>query len=223
MSEYGERHTVARLIGAPPGYVGYEQGGQLTEAVRRKPYCVLLIDEIEKADEEVFNLFLQIFDDGRLTDGQGRTVNFKNTIIIMTSNLAGKLIQENQGKVDNIQNQVWDQLKAKFPPEFLNRLDQTIVFESLNSKHVEAIVDLELAKLSSRLGEQNLSLQVSDKAKKRLAIAGYDPVYGARPLKRLIQSEITDQIAMLLIQKPVDRHAAVAVDFKADHFEVALT
>jgi ATP-dependent Clp protease ATP-binding subunit ClpB len=181
MSEYMEKHAVSRLIGAPPGYVGYEEGGQLTEAVRRKPYSVVLLDEIEKAHHDVFNVLLQIMDDGRLTDGQGRTVNFKNTILLMTSN------------VDPAE------LKTRFRPEFLNRVDEQLTFGSLSKEQVRAIVDIQLASVGRRLAERRITLELSNDAKDFLAAQGYDPAYGARPLKRAIQRQVIDPLARLLL------------------------
>src|SRR6266478_1585626 len=195
MSEYQEKHSVARLIGAPPGYVGYEEGGQLTEQVRRRPYAVVLFDEIEKAHHDVFNVMLQILDDGRLTDNQGRTVDFKNTIIIMTSNIGSHLILEYRGKVEGDQyermkGQVLDALRHHFRPEFLNRVDEIVVFHSLTEEDLKQIVDIQLDRLRTRLAERRITVELTDEAKSHLAMAGYDPVYGARPLKRAIQREI---------------------------------
>jgi ATP-dependent Clp protease ATP-binding subunit ClpB len=200
MSEYGEPHTVARLIGAPPGYIGYESGGQLTEAIRRKPYSVILLDEIEKAHPQILNTLLQIFDDGRLTDGQGRTVNFKNTVIIMTSNIGAKIIQEHGGKIDSsVEKTVYNLVQNTFPPEFLNRLDQIIMYEPLSKADLTKIVDLQLEKVKIRLSKQKIGLLVSETAKTYLVKVGYDPIYGARPLKRLIQTEILDPLAMMIL------------------------
>jgi ATP-dependent Clp protease ATP-binding subunit ClpB len=207
MSEYTERHSVARLIGAPPGYVGYEEGGQLTEAVRRKPYAVILFDEIEKAHPMIFTIFLQIFDAGRLTDGKGRTVDFRNTVLIMTSNLGGEIIRKYAdspakpaGWQKQLNKEVWEKIQATFPPEFINRLDQIIMFDALTKEQLGKIVDLQLAKVTARLSDQDVNIEVSDKAKAYLSQKGYDPVFGARPLKRLIETEILDEIAMLLIE-----------------------
>jgi len=201
MSEYSERHSLARLIGAPPGYVGFEEGGQLTEIIRRRPYSVILFDEIEKAHPQVFNLFLQIFDEGRLTDGQGRTVNFKNTVLIMTSNLGAKLIQEmSNSDSQKIVSVVMDEVRATFPPEFINRLDQIIMFEPLKSDELGQIVELQLAQVIKRLEKQKVKLDVTKDAKEYLASVGYDPIYGARPLKRLIQNEILDPLALKLLE-----------------------
>ena len=212
LSEYGEKHSVARLIGAPPGYIGYEQGGQLTEAVRRRPYTIILLDEVEKAHDDIFNLFLQIFDDGRLTDGQGRTVDFKNTIIIMTSNLGGSIIQEYASKPKGLQTKIWELLRAKFPPEFINRLDQTIIFESLTADQILQIVDLEIAKLEQRLKEKGLKLELTKGAKQFIAGGGYDPAYGARPLARFIQDHLTNQLALMITQNQVSNGSTIKVD-----------
>jgi ATP-dependent Clp protease ATP-binding subunit ClpB len=206
MSEYMEKHSVARLIGAPPGYVGFEEGGQLSEAVRRRPYCVVLFDEIEKAHPDVFNVLLQVLDDGRLTDGQGRTVDFKNTIIIMTSNIGSPIIQEyyNTGKLSTegaleMEKLVRIELKAHFRPEFLNRVDDIIVFHSLNEEQLSAIVEVQLQRLEKRLALQNLRLELDKSAKKLLAAEGFDPQFGARPLKRTIQELLLDPLAMRLL------------------------
>ncbi len=206
MSEYMEKHTVARLIGAPPGYVGYEEGGQLSEAVRRKPYCVILFDEIEKAHSDVFNVLLQVLDDGRLTDGQGRTVDFKNTIVIMTSNLGSPIIQEYfmDGHTDKSSHQIMEdkvmaELKKHFRPEFLNRVDDVIIFQSLDESELARIVDIQLGRLEQRLAQQDLTLDVDAAAKKLLASEGYDPQFGARPLKRAIQEHLLDPLATKLL------------------------
>ncbi len=215
MSEYMEKHTVARLIGAPPGYVGYEEGGQLSEAVRRKPYSVILFDEIEKAHHDVFNVLLQVLDDGRLTDGQGRTVDFKNTIVIMTSNLGSPIIQEyfldghtDQAAHQAMEDKVMGELKKHFRPEFLNRVDDVIIFQSLDEAELARIVDIQLGQLTQRLAQQNLALDVDDRAKKLLAREGYDPQFGARPLKRAIQEHLLDPLATKLLAgefKPGDK------------------
>ncbi len=215
MSEYMEKHTVARLIGAPPGYVGYEEGGQLSEAVRRKPYSVILFDEIEKAHSDVFNVLLQVLDDGRLTDGQGRTVDFKNTIVIMTSNLGSPIIQEYfmDGHTDKASHQAMEdkvlaELKKHFRPEFLNRVDDVIIFQSLDESELARIVDIQLGRLEQRLAQQNLTLDVDAAAKKLLASEGYDPQFGARPLKRAIQEHLLDPLATKLLAgefKPGDK------------------
>ena len=205
MSEYGEKHSIARLIGAPPGYVGYEEGGQLTEAVRRRPYCVLLFDEIEKAHPDVFNVFLQVFDDGRLTDGQGRTVNFTNSVIIMTSNVGSALIKQ-MGETSDRDAQrkaIMSELDGHFRPEFLNRLDDIIVFHSLTREHIVHIVDLQLGRLSQILADRRITIELSDTAKAYLAHAGWDPVFGARPLKRAIQRELQDPLALAILEGAV--------------------
>ncbi|NLH41697.1 MAG: ATP-dependent chaperone ClpB [Planctomycetes bacterium] len=202
MSEFMEQHSVARLIGAPPGYVGYEEGGRLTEAVRRKPYSVILLDEVEKAHPDVFNVLLQVFDDGRLTDGKGRTVDFKNTVIIMTSNIASQQIQkltEERGADWEIEAHVKDVLKQVFKPEFLNRIDEVIVFHMLNREHLKKIVDIQLRYLSDRLKDRKIHLEFTDKARDLVMEQGYDPVFGARPLKRTIQQEVENPLAMELL------------------------
>ncbi len=201
MSEYMERHTVSRLVGAPPGYVGYEEGGQLTEAVRRRPYSVILLDEIEKAHGDVFNLLLQILDDGRLTDGHGRTVDFKNAVIIMTSNVGSHLFAEMAGRgPDEVRDMAMEALKAHFRPEFLNRLDEIIVFNALGMEEIKLIVDIQVEYLRGRLAERKLDIRISERAKDRLAEEGFDPDYGARPLKRAIQREIQDNLARRLLE-----------------------
>ncbi|PUE19509.1 ATP-dependent chaperone ClpB [Limnohabitans sp. WS1] len=201
MSEFMEKHSVARLIGAPPGYVGYEEGGYLTEAVRRKPYSVLLLDEVEKAHPDVFNVLLQVLDDGRLTDGQGRTVDFKNTVIVMTSNLGSHLIQSMVGQpVEDIKDAVWDELKAHFRPEFLNRIDETVVFHGLDAQHIAAIAQIQLQVLQTRLARMDLTLKVSAAALSELAKVGFDPVFGARPLKRAIQQRLENPLSKLLLE-----------------------
>ncbi|TAM48033.1 MAG: ATP-dependent chaperone ClpB [Burkholderiaceae bacterium] len=201
MSEFMEKHSVARLIGAPPGYVGYEEGGYLTEAVRRKPYSVLLLDEVEKAHPDVFNVLLQVLDDGRLTDGQGRTVDFKNTVIVMTSNIGSPMIQSMAGRpYEDIKEAVTDELKNHFRPEFLNRIDETVVFHPLDAKNIEAIAKIQLRILEKRLQKMDLTLQVSDAALAELAKVGFDPVFGARPLKRAIQQRIENPLSKLLLE-----------------------
>ena len=201
MSEFMEKHSVARLIGAPPGYVGYEEGGYLTEAVRRKPYSVLLLDEVEKAHPDVFNVLLQVLDDGRLTDGQGRTVDFKNTVIVMTSNLGSHLIQSMVGQpAEDIKDAVWDELKVHFRPEFLNRIDETVVFHGLDAEHIASIAKIQLQVLQTRLARMDLSLQVSAAALSELAKVGFDPVFGARPLKRAIQQRLENPLSKLLLE-----------------------
>ena len=214
MSEYQEKHTVARLIGAPPGYVGYEEGGQLSEAVRRRPYSVVLFDEVEKAHHDVFNLLLQILDDGRLTDGQGRVVNFKNTIIIMTSNIGSHLILEYRGKLqgdqyERMKESVLDAMRRHFRPEFLNRVDEIIVFHSLSEEDLKKIVEIQLDRLRARLAERRITLELTDQAKTHLAQTGYDSVYGARPLKRAIQREIETPLSRLILKGEVKDNSLV--------------
>ena len=213
MSEYQEKHTVARLIGAPPGYVGFEEGGQLTEAVRRRPYCIVLFDEIEKAHPEVFNVLLQILDDGRLTDGQGRTVDFKNAVIIMTSNLGSQWIQQ-YGATDHqrMQASVTETLKEHFKPEFLNRVDEIVIYRALALERIKEIVVIQLASLQQRLGEKGINLEVTDKAREFLAREGYDPAYGARPLKRALQRKIQDPLALMLLEGKFVSGDTVRVD-----------
>jgi ATP-dependent Clp protease ATP-binding subunit ClpB len=198
MSEYMEKHTVARLIGAPPGYVGYEEGGQLSEAVRRKPYSVVLFDEVEKAHPDVFNVLLQVLDDGRITDGQGRTVDFKNTVLIMTSNIGSQYIMEDL-PVEERNRRVQDALRGHFRPEFLNRIDEIIIFDRLDASQITSIVDIQLQRLLSRLQKQNITLVLDDSAKKFLGKEGYDPAYGARPLKRVIQRQILDPLSLEIL------------------------
>ena len=201
MSEFMEKHSVARLIGAPPGYVGYEEGGYLTEAVRRKPYSVILMDEVEKAHPDVFNVLLQVLDDGRLTDGQGRTVDFKNTVIVMTSNIGSRTIQDMVGKpYDDIKEAVWDELKDHFRPEFLNRIDETVVFHALGVKEIQSIAGIQLKILQARLAKMDLTLEVSAPALAELAKVGFDPVFGARPLKRAIQQRIENPLSKLILE-----------------------
>ena len=217
MSEYQEKHTVARLIGAPPGYVGYEEGGQLTEAVRRRPYAVVLFDEIEKAHQDVFNVLLQILDDGRLTDGHGRTVDFKNTVVIMTSNVGSHLIANYRGRDDAaafapMRAQVLDALRREFRPEFLNRVDEIVVFHNLSREHLKEITDIQLRRLQGRLDDRHITLQMNEAAREHLALAGYDPNYGARPLKRLIQKEIETALGRLILKGDVIDGDTVSVD-----------
>ncbi|HXK24984.1 MAG TPA: ATP-dependent chaperone ClpB [Myxococcota bacterium] len=213
MGEYGEKHSVARLIGAPPGYVGYEEGGQLTEAVRRRPYSVILFDEIEKAHADVFNVFLQILDDGRLTDGQGRTVDFRNTVLIMTSNIGSHVIaQLGEGQREKMLREIDEALRAHFKPEFLNRVDETIVFHQLGREHIARIVDIQLERVKQLLAERRIEIEVTDEAKKLLADKGYDPHYGARPLKRVIQRMIQDPLAMKILEGEFPEGSRVRVD-----------
>jgi ATP-dependent Clp protease ATP-binding subunit ClpB len=213
MSEYMEKHTVARLIGAPPGYVGYEEGGQLSEAVRRKPYSVVLFDEIEKAHPDVFNVLLQVLDDGRITDGQGRTVDFKNTVIIMTSNIGSQYITEEESK-EARSSLVMDALRAHFRPEFLNRVDEIIIFDRLSEDDLKKIVDIQLRRLTRRLEQQKITLDLSDSAKELIAREGYDPVYGARPLKRTIQKEILDPLSIDILEGKVREGQTIRVNAK---------
>ncbi len=213
MSEFMEKHSVARLIGAPPGYVGYEEGGYLTEAVRRKPYAVLLLDEVEKAHPDVFNVLLQVLDDGRLTDGQGRTVDFKNTVIVMTSNIGSPVIQQMVGQpYEDIKDAVTDELKNYFRPEFLNRIDETVVFHPLDAKNIESIARIQLKVLEARLEKMELTLQVSEAATAELAKVGFDPVFGARPLKRAIQQRIENPLSKLLLEGRFLPKAVITVD-----------
>jgi ATP-dependent Clp protease ATP-binding subunit ClpB len=200
MSEFQERHSVARLIGAPPGYVGYEEGGYLTEAVRRRPYAVVLLDEIEKAHADVFNLLLQILDEGRLTDGHGRTVDFKNSVVIMTSNIGSEFILDSDITEPEMEARVTTLMQQTFKPEFLNRVDEVIIFHRLSLEHIKGIVDIQLGLLRKRLAERDIALDITDAAKSYLAHQGYDPAYGARPLKRLIQKEIQDQVALGILK-----------------------
>lgn len=221
MSEYQEKHTVARLIGAPPGYVGYEEGGQLTEAVRRRPYAVILFDEIEKAHYDVFNLMLQILDDGRLTDGQGRTVDFKNTIVIMTSNIGSERILEYKGSFagepyEQMKIAVLDEMRRQFRPEFLNRVDEVIVFHSLSEEHLREIVEIHLDLSRHRLADRNIHLELTDAAKDYLVKVGYEPTYGARPLKRAIQKEVETMLGKLILQGEVRNGQKVRVEYEKD-------
>ena len=215
MSEYGEKHSVARLVGAPPGYIGYEEGGQLTEAVRRRPYCVVLLDEVEKAHQEVFDILLQVLDDGRLTDGQGRTVDFRNTILILTSNLGSAFIADPALNEEAKREAVMSVVRATFKPEFLNRLDDVILFDALTTAELSQIVDLQVALLARRLADRRLTLTVSPAAREWLALTGFDPVYGARPLRRLVQSAIGDQLARALLAGGITDGDTVLVDLDA--------
>ena len=221
MSEYQEKHSVSRLVGAPPGYVGYDEGGQLTEAVRRKPYSVVLLDEIEKAHPDVFNILLQVLDDGRLTDNKGRVVNFKNTIIIMTSNLGGHIIQENFEKVteknkeeivDNTKIEVMALLRQTIRPEFLNRIDEIILFQPLMKTEIKGIISIQLTDLQRLIAKNGVNLQFSEYILDYLAENGYDPQFGARPLKRLIQREIVNQLSKRLLAGDLDKSQPVLVD-----------
>jgi ATP-dependent Clp protease ATP-binding subunit ClpB len=210
MSEYTEKHTVSRLIGSPPGYVGYDEGGQLTEAVRRRPYCVILLDEIEKAHSDIFNVLLQLFDDGRLTDGQGRTVDFKNVVVLMTSNIGSQHLLA--GKSKATEDLVTQELRQHFRPEFLNRIDDCIMFHALSQDDIGWITKIQIAEIETRLAKKELNLQVTSRAEDTLSSRGYDPVYGARPLKRLIQKEVTDRIARFLLEGKVERGTTIIVD-----------
>ncbi|MGD9211128.1 MAG: ATP-dependent chaperone ClpB [Desulfobacteraceae bacterium] len=216
MSEYMEKHSVSRLIGAPPGYVGYDEGGMLTEAVRRRPYSVVLFDEIEKAHPEVFNVLLQILDDGRMTDGHGKTVDFKNTIIIMTSNVGSQFIQELSGNRAEMEKQVTQTLRAQFKPEFLNRIDEIIIFMNLTTKEIEKIVDIQMDRLSQRLADKNIELYLAQSAKKLLAEKGYDPIYGARPLKRVIQRLLENPLAMEILKGGILEGAKISAEAQGD-------
>jgi len=223
MSEFMEQHSVARLIGAPPGYIGYEEGGRLTEAVRRKPYCVILFDEIEKAHKDVFNVLLQVLDDGRLTDGHGRTVDFKNTLIVMTSNIASQHIEEmSAGGAEawEVEARLKDALRQTFRPEFLNRIDETIVFHSLSKEDLVAIVDIQLAELAGRLAERKITIEVTDTAKALLAEFGYDPTFGARPLKRLVQQKLENALAGKILQGEIADGQHATVDASGKSFAI---
>jgi ATP-dependent Clp protease ATP-binding subunit ClpB len=210
MSEFMERHSVARLIGAPPGYVGYEEGGYLTEAVRRRPYGVVLLDEIEKAHQDVFNVLLQVLDDGRLTDGQGRTVDFRNTVIIMTSNLGSQIIQEmaGEGNYQRMKSAVMESVQQHFRPEFINRVDDIVVFHPLGTQQIRAIIEIQLDYLRRRLLERSMELELDEEALDLIGTVGFDPVYGARPLKRAIQQQIENPLAQRILRNelmPGDR------------------
>jgi len=220
MSEFGERHNVARLIGAPPGYVGYEEGGRLTEAIRRRPYSVVLLDEIEKAHRDVFNVLLQVLDDGRLTDGQGRTVDFRNTVIIMTSNLGSQVIARmaGQGDDEQLRNAVMEIVRAEFLPEFLNRIDETIIFRPLGMKELTQIVEIQIRRLRTQLAEANLSFRITDAAKKELAEEGFDPAYGARPLKRVIQQRLANPLAVALLEGRINPGDTIEIDWDGHQF-----
>jgi ATP-dependent Clp protease ATP-binding subunit ClpB len=221
MSEYMEKHTVARLIGAPPGYVGYEEGGQLTEAVRRHPYSVILLDEIEKAHPEVFNVLLQVLDDGRLTDAKGRTVDFKNAVIIMTSNLGSREIAEHADDPKRQESETKKILAQFFRPEFLNRVDDVVVFQSLSEDNIAEIVVLQIARVAERLKKKGIGIELSQAASHYLAKAGYDPVFGARPLKRLIQDKLLDELSLEIIEGKIGEGDHVTVDAKGDGLVIA--
>ena len=221
MSEFMEKHSVARLIGAPPGYVGYEEGGYLTEAVRRRPYSVILLDEVEKAHPDVFNVLLQVLDDGRLTDGQGRTVDFRNTVIIMTSNLGSQMIQELAGEenYETMKSSVMEIVSQHFRPEFINRVDDVVVFHPLSREHIRSIVDIQLGYLQARLADRDMQIHVSDAAKDKLAAAGFDPVYGARPLRRAIQQQVENPLAQEILQGKFQPGDVIEVGVKEDELE----
>ena len=221
MSEFMEKHSVARLIGAPPGYVGYEEGGYLTEAVRRRPYSVILLDEVEKAHPDVFNILLQVLDDGRLTDGHGRTVDFRNTVVVMTSNLGSERIQELTGEENYaaMKEAVMEVVGQRFRPEFINRIDDVVVFHPLNGDHLRLIVDIQLSYLHERLREREMTLSLDDAAREQLAQAGYDPVYGARPLKRAIQREVEDPLAQRILNGDFAPGGAISVTTSGDGLE----
>lgn len=222
MSEYAEKHAVARLVGSPPGYVGYEEGGQLTEAVRRHPYTVILLDEMEKAHPEIFNILLQVLDDGRLTDAKGRTVDFKNTVIIMTSNIGSDIIMKYAGKKqEEMEDEVFTALRSHFRPEFLNRIDETIIFSALTEEEIERIVSLQLQSVERRLKEKDIMLSISKEAMKQIAKEGFDPVFGARPLKRLIQHQILDELSLQIIEGKVQAGDTVKVDVKNGKISVS--
>ena len=221
MSEYMEKHTVARLIGAPPGYVGYEEGGQLTEAVRRRPYAVVLLDEIEKAHSDVFNVLLQILDDGRLTDGQGRTVDFRNTVVVMTSNVGSQWVIEYGEDRDRVRQLLEESLRQTFRPEFLNRIDETIIFDVLSRDDLREIVKIQVERLSARLRERHIELELTPAAESFLIERGYDPAYGARPLKRVIQRQVLDPLALQLLQGEVQDGACVRIDAEGEHLTFA--
>jgi len=223
MSEYAEKHTVSRLVGAPPGYVGYDEGGQLTEAVRRRPYSVVLLDEVEKAHPEVFDILLQVLDDGRLTDGQGRTVDFRNVILILTSNLGSTFLADTELDDDTKRDAVMDVVKASFKPEFLNRLDEIVMFDALGTDELSHIVDLQVASLAKRLDARRIILEVTPAAREWLALTGWDPAYGARPLRRLVQQSIGDQLARKLLAGDVLDGDTVTVDREADADELTIT
>ena len=224
MSEFMERHTVSRLVGAPPGYVGYEEGGQLTEAVRRRPYSVILLDEIEKAHTDVFNILLQLLDDGRLTDGQNRTVDFTNTVVVMTSNIGSQIIQriaQEGGEEEEMMSAVQETLRARFLPEFLNRIDETILFEPLKKEQIRKIVALQVARLEKQLEENHYRLNISDAAIDAICDEGYDPAYGARPLKRVIQRRLQNKIATELLKREEHEGGSIHVDHSDGEFKIS--
>lgn len=219
MSEFMEKHSVSRLVGAPPGYVGYDEGGYLTEAVRRKPYSVILLDEVEKAHPDVFNVLLQVLDDGRLTDGQGRTVDFKNTVIVMTSNLGSHEIQRLAGQDSEvIKAAVMEEVKQHFRPEFINRVDELVVFHALDNAHIANIARIQLQRLQQRLASRDMRLEVSDTALAEVVKVGFDPLYGARPLKRAIQQIIENPVSKMILEGKFGPNDVVPVDFKDGAF-----
>jgi ATP-dependent Clp protease ATP-binding subunit ClpB len=222
MSEYSEKHSVARLVGAPPGYVGYEEGGQLTEAVRRRPYSVVLLDEVEKAHPEVFDILLQVLDDGRLTDGQGRTVDFRNVILVLTSNLGSQFLVDPNLDAASKRGAVMATVNASFKPEFLNRLDEVVLFDPLNVEELAAIVELQVKELGERLKGRRLNLEVTDGARAWLAVSGFDPAYGARPLRRLVQREIGDPLAKAILGGEIADGDTVLVDTAPDLMELTM-
>ncbi|MFM5903608.1 MAG: AAA family ATPase, partial [Microbacteriaceae bacterium] len=223
MSEYGEKHSVSRLLGAPPGYIGYEEGGQLTEAVRRRPYSVVLLDEVEKAHPEVFDVLLQVLDDGRLTDGQGRTVDFRNVILILTSNLGSQFLIDQELTDEQRREGVLAMVRGHFKPEFLNRLDDIVVFSALDRTELGQIVELNIDRLSHRLEQRRLQLAVTPPARAWLAERGYDPIYGARPLRRLMHQQIDDQLATLVLAGAVHDGQHVVVDLRDDASGLSVT
>jgi ATP-dependent Clp protease ATP-binding subunit ClpB len=217
MSEYQEKHTVSRMIGAPPGYVGYEESGQLTEAVRRRPYSVVLFDEIEKAHPEVLNVLLQLLDDGRLTDGKGRTVDFKNVVVIMTSNLGSQYIAEHTGDLsEGVRRQVTEALRQHFRPEFINRVDEIIFFHALGLEHMKEIIDIQVRGLLKRLEDRKIHVELTDAAKGYIVSEGYDPMFGARPLKRTIQRRVLDPLAMRVLEGEFREGDKIVVDVDGD-------
>jgi ATP-dependent Clp protease ATP-binding subunit ClpB len=216
MSEYGEKHSVSRLLGAPPGYIGYEEGGQLTEAVRRRPYSVVLLDEVEKAHPEVFDVLLQVLDDGRLTDGQGRTVDFRNVILILTSNLGSQFLIDPELTEDQKRVGVMEIVRSHFKPEFLNRLDDIVVFSALSREELGQIVEINIDRLLKRLESKRIQLAVTPAARAWLADRGWDPIYGARPLRRLMQQQIDDQLANLVLSGSIHDGETVKVDLAED-------
>ncbi len=223
MSEYSEKHSVSRLVGAPPGYVGYDEGGQLTEAVRRRPYSVVLLDEVEKAHPEVFDILLQVLDDGRLTDGQGRTVDFRNVILILTSNLGSVFLADQSLDEKTKHDAVMEVVKAAFKPEFLNRLDEVVMFDALGTEELTHIVDLQVESLARRLEARRITLEVTAAAREWLALTGWDPAYGARPLRRLVQQAIGDKMARALLAGDIRDGDTVVVDREDDGLSVHRT